>query len=367
MLKRFIRAAKWFCSARELAEGEFQQLTVQDKTPHTNAATFRTQQTFSSRHLAQPKFPRPPLPRSGHSAPPVKPAHLFLLLLFNVFWAVSLSAIQALKPHLPPGGIATLRFGGAAVSLLLVWPWLPGAGPRGRDLWRTVLMGVIVFTIGHRLQVGGNLLGSAGNSSVLMAVEPLLTAVAAAIFLREHIAPQRWFGFSLGIVGVALLNRVWADDFQWAGLTASALFIASFLSEAAYSIMGKPLLDRVSPMKILAVSLLAGTLANLAIDGGTTLAAARKMPLSAWAWVAYLSLICTSLGYGLWLVVIRETDVNVTAMTILAQPVAGVPVAVLWLGEKLHAGHLWGSLAIVTGLVIGLYAKPPRSSDSTTI
>ena len=79
---------------------------------------------------------------------------------------------------------------------------------------------------------------------------------------------------------------------------------------------------------------------------------------SAWAWVAFLSLICTSLGYGLWLVVIRETDVNVTAMTILAQPVAGVPVAVLWLGEPLHAGHLWGSLAIVVGLTIGLYAKP---------
>lgn len=293
----------------------------------------------------------------------MKPVHLSLLLLFNVFWAVSLSAIQALKPHLDYGGIATLRFGGAAVSLLLVWPWLPGATPRGRDFWVSSLMGVIVFTVGHRLQVSGNLLGSAGNCAVLMAVEPLLTAVAAAIFLREHIAPQRWFGFSLGIVGVALLNRVWAPDFKWAGLTASALFIASFLSEAAYSIMGKPLLERVGPMKILAVSLVAGTLANLAIDGPTTLAAAVKLPPSAWAWVAFLSLICTSLGYGLWLVVIRETDVNVTAMTILAQPVAGVPVAVLWLGEPLHAGHLWGSLAILVGLVIGLYAKP-RASQS---
>jgi len=301
-----------------------------------------------------------------NTAPLLKPAHLILLLLFNVFWAVSLSAIQALKANLDSGGIATLRFGGAALSLLLVWPWLPGATPSGRDLWRASLMGVIVFTLGHRLQVWGNLLGSAGNSSVLMAVEPLLTAVAAAVFLREHIAPQRWLGFSLGIVGIVLLNRVWADDFKWAGLTASAVFIASFLSEAAYSIMGKPLLDRVGPMKLLAVSLAAGTLVNLAIDGPTTLKAAQQMPASAWAWVAYLSIICTSLGYGLWLVVIRETDVNVTAMTILAQPVAGVPVAVLWLGERLHAGHFWGSAAIIAGLVIGLYARPRSSQGKAT-
>ena len=279
---------------------------------------------------------------------------------------MSLSAIQALKAHLDSGGIATLRFGGAALSMVLVWPWLRGATPRGRDFWKASVMGVIVFTLGHRLQVWGNLLGSAGNSSVLMAVEPLLTAVAAAVFLREQIAPQRWFGFSLGIVGVALLNRVWADDFKWAGLAASAVFISSFLSEAAYSIMGKPLLDRVGPMKILAVSLVAGTFANLAIDGATTFKAAKLMPASAWAWIAYLSIICTSLGYGLWLVVIRETDVNVTAMTILMQPVAGVPVAVLWLGEGLHTGHLWGSAAIIAGLVIGLYARPRGSPDGDT-
>lgn len=295
----------------------------------------------------------------------MKPAHLILLLLFNVFWAISLSAIQALKAHLDFGGIATLRFGGAAISMLLVWPWLPGATPRGRDFWKTSLMGIIVFTLGHRLQVWGNLLGSAGNSSVLMAVEPLLTAVAAAVFLREHIAPQRWLGFGLGLIGVALLNRVWADDFKWAGLTASAVFIASFLSEAAYSIMGKPLLGRVGPMKILAISLVAGTLANLAIDGPTTLKAARQMPADAWAWVAFLSLVCTSLGYGLWLVVIRETDVNLTAMTILAQPVVGVPVAVFWLGETLHAGHVWGSLAIVAGMILGLGGKPTLKGSDT--
>ena len=56
----------------------------------------------------------------------------------------------------------------------------------------------------------------------------------------------------------------------------------------------------------------------------------------------------------IWYVVIRETDVNITALTIFAQPVAGVAIAWLWLHESLHWGQLWGCLAIVAGLILGL-------------
>jgi len=101
-------------------------------------------------------------------------------------------------------------------------------------------MGLVVFTLGHRLQVYGNKLGTAGNSSVLMAVEPLLTSVAAAIFLREHIGPRRWVGFSLGMFGVVMLNGSLRGDVLWGGMFASLIFISSFICEALYSIMGNP-------------------------------------------------------------------------------------------------------------------------------
>ena len=59
-------------------------------------------------------------------------------------------------------------------------------------------------------------------------------------------------------------------------------------------------------------------------------------------------------GYGLWLVVIRETPVNLTALTIFIQPVAGVLIASVWLHEQPHWGQLWGVIAIVAGLALGL-------------
>ena len=284
----------------------------------------------------------------------MKPAHLILLIVMNCFWAGAYSAFKALKPQLDPGCLTTLRFGLAALALLIAWPWLPGLAPRGRDLARTVLMGVIVFVFAPRLQVAGVQQGEASDAAVLMAFEPVITSLAAAIFLREHVGPRRWLGFGLGLTGVVLMAEIWKPDFHLPGLTAKALFIASFVCEAAYSVMGQPLIRRAGLMKVLAVAMLAGAGVNCALDGRHTILAAQHLSPGGWALIAYLSLICTLIGYVVWFVVIRETEVNLTALTVFIQPVLGVVIATVALKETLRWGQLWGSLAIVTGLVIAL-------------
>jgi len=278
----------------------------------------------------------------------------------NFFWAAVYSSYKVIGHDLPTGGIVTLRFGLAALSLLIVWPWLPGLAPRGRDLLVTCLMGLMLYVLGQRLQVGGNQLGTAGNSAVLMAVEPLVTSVAAALFLHEHIGPRRWAGFALGLAGVALLNGVWRTDFQWTGLEASLIFVSSFICEAAYSVLGKPIVSRAGVMKMLALSLSVGTLANLLIDGRETLALTARMSTEAWVLLLGLAIICTAIGYSVWFIVIRECPVNVAALTIFAQSVFGVAIAAVWLKEKLHWGQLFGSLTIVAGLALGLSRQVRR-------
>jgi drug/metabolite transporter (DMT)-like permease len=284
----------------------------------------------------------------------MKPSYLIILLVMNFFWAAVYSAYKLLGHDLPTGSIVTLRFGLAGLILLIAWHWLPGAAPRGRDLLITCGMGLMLYVGGQRLQVYGNQLGSAGNSAVLMAVEPLLTSVAAAIFLREHIGPRRLVGFVLGMLGVALLNGVGRADFQWTSFNASLIFLSSFICEAAYSVVGKPIVTRASPMKMVAISILVGTVANLLIDGRDTLAKVQTLTPMAWFLIAAMALICTAVGYSLWFVIIRDCPVNVAALTIFSQAVFGVGIAAIWVHEKLHWGQLWGSLAILAGLVFGL-------------
>ena len=303
----------------------------------------------------------------SHTWTRMKPAYLIILLVMNFFWGGVYSAYKVLGDDLPTGGIVTLRFGLAAFCLLLAWPWLPGSAPRGRDLFNTCLLGVVMTVLGQRLQVYGAQVGTAGNSSVLMAVEPLITSVAAAAFLREHIGPRRLAGFALGMCGVALLHGVWRKDFQWVGLAPSLIFISSFVCEAAASVIGKPIVKRAGAMKMLTLALAAGTVVNLLIDGRVTLRTARMLPPQGWWLLLGLAVICTAVGYSVWFVVIRECPVNVAALTIFAQSVFGVAIAALWVGEKLHWGQLLGSIAIVGGLVLGLSRQIERSVRGATV
>lgn len=298
----------------------------------------------------------------------MKISHLLLLLLMNLCWAGMYSAYKFIEKDLPLAGassvIVPLRFGLAGLCLAAVWPLFKGATPKGRDLAATCLMGVVLFVIGQRLQVYGNQIGSAGNSSVLMSIEPLVTSVGGAVFFHERIGPRRIAGFFLGLCGVVALNRVWQPGFQWVGLAPSLIFVSSFFCETGYTVLGKPVIMRASVMKMITISLLVGLGINLLIDGRSTVAAAQHLSLTSWALLFFLAIVCTAIGYSVWFVVIRECPINLAALTIFAQSVFGVLFAALWVGEKLHWGHLFGSLIIVAGLALGLsrQIKPPHET-----
>lgn len=279
---------------------------------------------------------------------------LLILIGFNVFWGGTYSAFKDLAPWLNPGQVVTLRYGVALLLLLLGWPLMSGSSPRGRDLLKTLAMGLLVFVGAPRLQVIATQAGQAGDMSVLVALEPLVTTVGAALFLHERIPINRWVGFFFGMLGVVLLSNVWQSDFRLASLGANAMFIGSFFCESAYSVMGKPLIERCNFLKVTTLALAAGVALNLALDGPSTLTAARQMPVRGWLEIAYLATICTAVGYTVWFAAMRVLPVNAVAMTVFVQPFAGAAIAILLLGEKPHWGQLWGGMAIATGLVLGL-------------
>ncbi|HEX5093540.1 MAG TPA: DMT family transporter [Burkholderiales bacterium] len=92
----------------------------------------------------------------------------------------------------------------APVLALLRPPW-PGTP---RELGHVVAAGLLM----HGIQLSGThyaqYLGlSAGVVAVILAAQPLLTALAARRWMHERLAPRQWTGVALGLAGVLLV--VW--------------------------------------------------------------------------------------------------------------------------------------------------------------
>lgn len=290
----------------------------------------------------------------------MKPVWLVSLLLMNVLWAAAYACFKLVAPVLDAGALATLRFGLSALVLLLLWRWLPGRMPRGLDLVRTAFLGVVVFCLAPRLQIAGVQAGRAGDAAILMAFDPVIASLAAALFLGEPVPGRRWAGFALGLAGVALIAEFWRPDFRWSSLRANSLILASYLCEAVYSIVGKPLIQRAHPLKVLTAGLLLGTASNLLFDNASIVRALPGLSLQQWLIIGYLVLICTVLGYALWFFAVRETPVSAVTMTVFMQPVAGIVFAVWLVAEPVGWSQVLGGVIIATGLLVSMGPRALR-------
>lgn len=297
----------------------------------------------------------------------MKTSHLLLLLLLNCGWAAVPTVATRLEDQLDTREFVALRYAFALVPLLLLWPLLPGRLPRGRDLLRTLVMGAVVFTLGPFLQIGGIQRSLASDASILLALDPLVSTLGAALFLHERIPGRRWLGFALAVAGVALMS-LWHRDAPLPGLAANLLILLSFTTEAAWSVMGKPLIHRWGILKVTTLALAAGSTLNLLLlvpRAPDHLARFAALPPGSWAALAILGMVLTSLGYSIWYLVIREAPVSVASMTIYLQPILGTIMACTLAGESLLAGHAWGALLILAGLTLGLW-RPAGSTSSPT-
>src|SRR4030095_13147136 len=105
-------------------------------------------------------------------------------------------------------------------------------------------------------------------------------------------------------------------------------------------------------------ALAAGTMVNaLWFAGGAWRSSSLSFPrldLHDWLVLAFLGVVLTAFGYSAWYMVIREAPISIAAVTIYLQPLVGTAVAVGLTGEHLHWGHLWGGVAILAGIVVGI-------------
>ena len=150
-------------------------------------------------------------------------------LLFVLLWSTGFIGAKLGLPHADPLSFLLIRYLlvlslMTLVALLMRAPW-----PRDARQWFHIgVSGLLVHAIylgGVFMAIGKGL--PAGVASLVVGIQPLLTAVGAGWLLNEAVLARQWAGLALGFVGVALvvsgkLGSTFGLDALWPALAALA-------------------------------------------------------------------------------------------------------------------------------------------------
>lgn len=193
---------------------------------------------------------------------------------------------------------------------------------------------------------------SSGLISVLFGLTPLITSMAAGLWLKEDaLTRARLAGMLLGVAGLAL---VFADSFRMGA--GAALGLLALLAAVTSQSFGLVLLKRIgddSPplattLGSLAVSLPFFSAAWWLADGHVP----HAVPLRAEAAMVYLGVVASALGFMLYFHLVRHVQASRIALVTLI-----TPVAALMLGHVLNhesvLPQVWaGAALILSGLLL---------------
>ncbi len=287
----------------------------------------------------------------------MRPAYA-LLLAANLVYATSYVATRVVLDDLPPALLALVRLVVGAAILVPVARALEPAvrAPARGDAWRIAWMGVVGFAGAFALSHWGLARSTATNAALLIIVEPLSIMALSPLLLGERLRRREVAGGALALLGAVLvvLNGVpgltLALAPHWRG---DLLLVLAGLAYGAYTLIGRGVLARHSPLLVTARSIVWGAVVMVPLAGAEWLGGARPvLSPGAVAGALYLAVVITAFGYLLWNWVLARVSAPQVAIFVTVQPIGGAVLGVTLLHEPLTVFTLVGAALIVLGLCL---------------
>jgi drug/metabolite transporter (DMT)-like permease len=181
------------------------------------------------------------------TAPPSRTSSSLLAWYFVITWGSGYLATKLGLQYAPPFTFLTLRF---AFGLLLVVPIaiaVRAQWPASPSEWFHVAVAGVLM---HAVNLGGShyaqYLGmSAGIAALVLALQPLVTAMVAAPLLGERLARPQWLGVALGLIGVALVvwHKIDLNALTGGALLAVMVALAAITAGTLYQRIHCPVVD----------------------------------------------------------------------------------------------------------------------------
>jgi drug/metabolite transporter (DMT)-like permease len=209
-----------------------------------------------------PSTPRPERPWLG----------TFLAWYFVTVWGSGYVATKVGIQFAAPFTFLALRF---ALGIILMVPavillkprWPANAGEFGHIVVAGLLVHAVNLGASHYAQYLGL---SAGITALILSAQPIVTAIIAARWMQERLAPSQWTGIALGLAGVALIvwHKIDVQAMTLGSLVAVTISLAAITAGTLYQRVFCPRVDlRSAPLVQFAACLAVMAPLGLAFEG----------------------------------------------------------------------------------------------------
>ncbi|MFT4042568.1 MAG: EamA family transporter [Gordonia sp. (in: high G+C Gram-positive bacteria)] len=288
-------------------------------------------------------------------------------LTVAALWGVNFIAIRYGLNHFPPFFFAALRFAVMAVPVIAFVRF-----PKVHLRWFLVYgvgFGVGQFAL---LFLAMNIGMPTGLASLVLQTSAPFTVLLGVAMLRERLTPAQILGIAVAVGGIAVIgvDQAGHSALGWGVLLPVALTVLAGLSWA-FGNIGSRLAEPDDALRMtLWMSVVPPVplyLLSLVIEGPSAgfhavATLGSRSGLEALAGLAYVVVLATIVGSGLWTLLMQRYPASRVAPLSLLVPVAGISAAWLILGETPSALELCGAALVIAGCAAGVLAAPHKST-----
>jgi O-acetylserine/cysteine efflux transporter len=276
-----------------------------------------------------------------------------IAVLVAVLWGLNFLAIHATLGQFPPVFAGALRFAVIAVPTILFVPW-----PKVKV--RHLLGYGLGFGTGQFafLFIAMDTGMPTGLASLVLQASAPFTVLLGAVFLRERVTPHQLAGIALAVAGMVAI--AWQQSGH-AALLPMILTLLAALSWAFGNLSTRkaepdnPLhftlwMSVVPPLPMFALSLV---MEGPAAQWRSLTTLGTPTGLTALGGLAYVVLIGTVVGSGLWTTLMRRNPAGVVSPFSLLVPVVGLTASFLLLGEQPTGLEIGAAVVVIGGVLLG--------------
>jgi drug/metabolite transporter (DMT)-like permease len=278
------------------------------------------------------------------------------LLAATASWAVNLLVIKVGFRELAPHAFNGLRLMlASAVYGIILFRGKEGFGVEKADRWKVAGLALAGVTFYQVFFISGFYDTAASTSSMIMAMTPIFIALLSCVFKLECLPRSGWLGIFISFAGFyfVITKQNGGSGFSWHNLKGDLLILAANFCWAVYTVFSKPVLERISPVKLAGLTTMFGTILYLPFAANEIVRIPwRDISWVAWGTVLYSAMFAIVISFVLWYRSVQRVGNTRTGIYGYVTPVFTTILAFIFLSERISGVQVAGVLIIFAGVYL---------------